>query len=293
MLRPLATLAAVGFLTACTAGFLPTASPTSPPPTASPTAVPLAARVNGQGILLADYREEVARFEAAHTQLGTNLATLGDYQGTVLAALIDRSLLAQGAVARGQNLDEAAVETELETLAERRGGNEAMGAWLAENAYTLDSFKRALREDLLAEWMTEEIGRSVGEAAEQTRAAHILVASEAEARDVQAQLAAGSAFADLARTLSLDASTRPAGGDLGWSPPGYLLVSEVDAAIGSLAQGETSEVIESELGYHIVRVLERGVRPLTPDALRFVREQAVRTWLEAERANSRIEILAP
>jgi parvulin-like peptidyl-prolyl isomerase len=277
-------------LAACTAGPIvssPSPSPTSPP---TPTPEPLAARVNQDGILLADYEDEVARFEAAQSFLGTDLASLGDYRRQVLQALIDRLLLAQGAVEAGHSFEAAAVDAELEAVAQARGGSEAMGAWMAENGYTLDSLKRALREDKLSAMMIEEITQSIGQSAEQVRAAHILVASRSEAEDLQAQLSGGSDFADLASQVSLDASTRPAGGDLGWFPQGYLLVPEVDQAAWALAPGETSDIVESGLGYHIVRVFERGDHPLSPDARRFLREQAVIVWLQARQTTAPIEI---
>ena len=277
-------------LAACSAG--PIVANPSPTPTTVPSATPepLAARVDGQGILLADFEDEVARFEAAQGLLGTDLASLGDYRRQVLQALIDRLLLAQGAVDAGRSFDEAAVDAELEAVAQARGGSEAMGAWMAENRYTLASLKRGLREDKLSAMMIEDITRSIGESAEQIHAAHILVAAPAQAEDLKAQLSAGADFAELARLTSLDASTRPAGGDLGWSPQGYLLVPEVDQAAWSLAPGETSEVIQSALGYHIVRVLERATHPLSPDAGRFLREQAVVAWLQARQAATPIEI---
>jgi parvulin-like peptidyl-prolyl isomerase len=277
-------------LAACTAGPIassPSPTPTSPP---TPTSEPLAAQVNGDGILLADYEDEVARFEAAQAILGTDLASLGDYRRQVLQALIDRLLLAQGAVEAGHSFEAAAVDAELEAVAQARGGSEAMGAWMAENGYTLDSLKRALREDKLSAMMIEEITQSIGQSAEQVRAAHILVGSRSEAEGLQAQLSAGSDFADLASQASLDASTRPAGGDLGWFPQGYLLVPEVDQAAWALAPGETSDIVESALGYHIVRVLERGDHPLSPDARRFLREQAVIVWLQARQTAAPIEI---
>ena len=167
-----------------------------------------------------------------------------------------------------------------------------MGTWMAENAYTLDSLKRALREDKLAAMMIEDITQGFGASAEQVRAAHILVATRAEAEELQAQLGAGADFAELARTASLDPSTRPAGGDLGWSPRGYLLVPEVDEAAWALAPGESSDIVESALGYHIVRGLERGEYPLSPDARRFLRQQAVQEWLESRRAAAPIEAYA-
>src|SRR3989304_3623536 len=83
MKRSLAPLGLSLLLAAYTVG--PIVPSPSPPPTAIPTATPepLAAQVNGQGILLADYEDEVARFEAAQALLGTNLASLGDYRRQV------------------------------------------------------------------------------------------------------------------------------------------------------------------------------------------------------------------
>ena len=286
----IASLGASLVLAACSAGaMLATPSPT-PSPTPTPTPEPLAALVDGRGILLSDYQDEVARYEADQSASGTDLASLGDYQRRVLQSLVDRTLLAQGAAAAGHTFDEAAVDAELEQIAQARGGSEAMGAWMAENHYTLDSLKRALQDDALSAMMVEDLTQSIGESAEQVRAAHILVATRAEAEDLLSQLSAGADFADLARQFSLDASTRPAGGDLGWFPQGYLLVPEVDQAAWSLAAGETSGVVESGLGYDIVRVLERGNHPLQPDARRFLRDQAVESWLATRRTAAPIEI---
>jgi parvulin-like peptidyl-prolyl isomerase len=166
-----------------------------------------------------------------------------------------------------------------------------MGAWLAANGYTVEAFERALREDMLATRRIEHIAGAIGDSAEQVRAAHLLVARRADAENLRSQLLAGADFAELAMRWSLDPSTRPAGGDLGWSPPGYLLVPEVDQAAWSLPVGEVSPVIESALGYHIVVVLERGEHPLSPDARRFLRERAVETWLLDRRAAAQIEII--
>ena len=98
MKRSIAPLGLSLLLAACTIG--PIASSPGPTPTTIPTSTPepLAAQVNGQGILLADYQDEVARFEAAQTFLGTDLASLGDYRRQVLQAFIERLLLTQGAV---------------------------------------------------------------------------------------------------------------------------------------------------------------------------------------------------
>jgi peptidyl-prolyl cis-trans isomerase C len=268
-----------------------TPTPSLPPPTPTATPAPLAAVVNSEGILLADFESEVARFEAAQAALGTDLATLEGYRGQVLQAMIDRTLLAQGARDAGVSLNEDAVVAETERLALDLGSTDALEAWMAENSYTIDSFTRGLGEEMLAAEMVARIAEAVPTEAEQVHARHILVASRDEADALRAEILAGGEFADLAVTYSLDLSTRPAGGDLGWFPQGYLTTPEVEAAAFSLNPGETSEVVESSLGFHVVQTIERAVRPLSPDALERMQESAVESWLAEKRQASSIEIL--
>ena len=289
-------LVAATFLAGCGRPAEPIHSPTlqSPsvtPPTPSPTPEPLAALVNGEPILMADFEEELFRFEAAQTTSGIDLATLGDYQSQVLQAMIDRRLLAQGARAIGAEVNDLAVDQKLEQLASELGGSEEMGTWLAVNGYSLESFKAALAEEMLATQMIEYIVAQMSDTVEQVHAQHILVATQELAESLHDQLIDGTDFAEIARIYSIDTSSRPAGGDLGWFPVGYLLVPEVEAAAFDLQPGELSAVIESDLGFHIVQTIERGERPLAPDALRHMREEAVMDWLLTQREAAEVQIL--
>lgn len=287
--RPSACLA--GFaLTLAACGILGPATPTltPSPPTATPE--PRAALVNGEPILLADYLAEVDRFEDAHQVLGTDLATLSGYQGQILQGLIDQKLLAQGALASGPSVAEAEVQSRLEELAAEAGGNEALGAWLAANGYTLEGFRSAVAEEMLAQKMVEEIAAQVGDEADQVHARHLLVSTRGQADDLRSQIAAGEAFALLARQFTLDLTTRPAGGDLGWFPRGVLLAPEVEEAAFALEPGEVSPVVESEFGFHLVETIERGVRPLSPNAAVRLGELAVEAWLAAQRESAALEI---
>lgn len=287
--RPSACLA--GFaLTLAACGILGPATPTltPSPPTATPE--PRAALVNGEPILLADYLAEVDRFEDAHQVLGTDLATLSGYQGQILQGLIDQKLLAQGALASGPSVAEAEVQSRLEELAAEAGGNEALGAWLAANGYTLEGFRSAVAEEMLAQKMVEEIAAQVGDEADQVHARHLLVSTRGQAEDLRSQIAAGEAFALLARQFTLDLTTRPAGGDLGWFPRGVLLAPEVEEAAFALEPGEVSPVVESEFGFHLVETIERGVRPLSPNAAVRLGELAVEAWLAAQRESAALEI---
>jgi peptidyl-prolyl cis-trans isomerase C len=262
-------------------------SPTPLPPTVTPE--PLAATVDGYPILLADYQAEVARFEAAQTSLGIDLATLDDYQAQVMQAMIDRKLLAEGDLADGGGVDPETVDQTIADLTAQRGGTDGMHAWLSENMYTLDGFRAALEEEILAERKIEQIVSGVPRTAEQVHARHIVVSTREQAQEVLDKLDAGADFADLAATYSLDLSTRLAGGDLSWFPRGYLTMPSVEDAAFSLEPGEISGIIESDLGFHIVQTLERGEHPLTSDAWQKLGQAAVEDWLKSKRASADIQ----
>lgn len=269
----------------------PTAPPTATQPPPSATPVPLAARVNGEPITRAEFDAEVQRFEAAQRELGTDLATLNSYRAQVLETLIDLTLLAQGAERSGVELTSDELSAKVDALAAEIGGGEAMGTWLAANGYDLESFKRALRREALAAEMTARLVDGVPDTVEQVHARHILVDSREEAEALLAELEAGADFGQLAVEHSLDLSTRVDGGDLGWFPRGVLTQPAVEEAAFGLQPGARSRVIESDLGFHILEVLERGERPLSPDARRRLERQAVETWLRNAHADAEIEIL--
>ena len=266
--------------------------PSTTPATPMPTLEPMVAFVAGEPIRLVDFEQEIARYEAAQLTSGINLATIGDYKVKVLQALIDRRLLAQGAHTLGAEVDETSLEDTIEQTSLDLGGTDALNTWLAEMGYTLENLKIALTEELLAAQMIEQIVSGVTETAEQVQARHILVATRDEAEWLQGQLVPGANFAEMARQYSLDPSTRLAGGDLGWFPPGYLLIPEVEVAAFSLQPGEISEIIESQLGFHIVQTIDRAIQPLNPDALQHLRQQAVIDWLAAQRETVEILMLS-
>jgi peptidyl-prolyl cis-trans isomerase C len=283
-------------LAACSAlpGLGPTPTPVPPtetplPPT--PTAQPAAATVNGEPILLNDYLAEVTRFESAQTAAGIDLATLGDYKVQVLEMLIDLQLLAQGAETSGAQITEEDLSAKLDRLASDLGGNESMGRWLAANNYDVTGFSRALKVELLAAQMVNKLASQVPDSVEQVHARHILVNTRAEADQIHQELADGGDFVTLAIENSIDLSSRPAGGDLGWFPAGYLTTPEIEKAAFDLQPGELSQVVETPMGFDVVEVLERGFHPLSPDAKRKLQALAVSDWLAAQRQTAQIEIL--
>jgi peptidyl-prolyl cis-trans isomerase C len=259
---------------------------------ASPTIDPslLAALVGIEPITLSAFEDELARFEGDQLGLGTDLATLEDYQSQVLQAMIDRLLLAQGAQAAGLGIDDLAVMERLGGLILQIGGQEILDAWMQANFYTLETLLAALTEEILAAKMVEKIVSELPLTAEQMHASHILVTDRETAQNLYQQILAGYDFATLAMVNSTDTSTRLAGGDLGWFPRGTLTMPEVEETAFALEPGEVSQPVESMLGFHIVKCNDRGEHPLSPQAIIRQREDAVRSWLNAQRDRVEIEI---
>ncbi len=267
------------------ATFTPVATITPVPPTATP--VPLAARVNGQDILLSDYDAEVRRCEIGFQQAGHDPEACPK---AALQGLIESAVTEQAATTAGLVVDDTAVDAAIAKAESALGGAEAFTQYLAATGYTADTYRDAMRRDLLRKKMTESIGSTVATTVEQVRALLILVGTEAEARDLLAQIQGGADFASLALERSLDASSRVAGGDLGWFARGTLTMPEIEAAAFALEPGGVSDVVATPLGFAIVRVEERDPqRALDDDQLRAVRDSAVRTWLADQLAKAQIE----
>jgi parvulin-like peptidyl-prolyl isomerase len=74
------------------------------------------------------------------------------------------------------------------------------------------------------------------------------------AQSALAELNTGSLFADVAQKYS-DGPAGSRGGDLGWFQKGQM-VPQFDNAAFSLKAGQTSDIVESSYGYHIIRRIE-------------------------------------
>ncbi|MDP2913366.1 MAG: peptidyl-prolyl cis-trans isomerase [Candidatus Omnitrophota bacterium] len=87
------------------------------------------------------------------------------------------------------------------------------------------------------------------------RASHILVSNEKEAKDVLDALSRGESFEELAQAHSIDA-TASRGGDIGIFRTGQL-IPEFEKACLELSVGQTSGVIHTQFGYHVIKLTDR------------------------------------
>lgn len=158
----------------------------------------------------------------------------------------------------------------------RLGAQAAMEAGMGDD----EEFARRvayLREKMLLEdYMQGEIDDAVTEEAardlfetttagvepeDEVRARHILVEEEAEAIAVRERLEAGEEFADIAREVSQDPGSARNGGDLGFFTAGRMVAPFSDAAF-ELEPGQVSDPVETQFGWHVIKVEERRETPM-------------------------------
>jgi len=118
---------------------------------------------------------------------------------------------------------------------------------------------------------------------------HILVEDEATAKTVLERLKNGEDFATLATELSQDTGSAANGGDLGWFGKGQM-VPEFETAAFALEDGEISEPIQSNFGWHIIQKLGHTTVPLTASAYQQARQTAFDEFLTNLREESDVTI---
>jgi peptidyl-prolyl cis-trans isomerase D len=131
---------------------------------------------------------------------------------------------------------------------------------------------------------------------EQVRASHILFKTEgkdeasvrARAEAVLAKARAGADFAQLAREYSEDESNAKLGGDLDYFARGRM-VPEFDQAVFAMQPGSTSDLVRTQYGFHIIRLVDK--RPASTKPLDAVRAQITEQLL-GERAAARASEVA-
>jgi len=131
---------------------------------------------------------------------------------------------------------------------------------------------------------------------EQVRASHILLKTEgkddatvkAAAEDVLKQAKAGADFAALAKKYSEDESNAKNGGDLDYFGKGKM-VPEFDQVAFTLEAGQLSDLVKTQYGYHVIKVVDK--KPGTTRPLAEVRQQ-LNDQLAYERAQAQAADLA-
>ncbi len=187
------------------------------------------------------------------------------------------NLIAEQRVVTIATIDQAAVEDELIVTDDMIEAfyNENQAFFMSEDSADVDYIRVSRRdlaagispsEDELVAWYDQNQERYKQD--EQRSARHILIidADDAEARAQAAydRVLAGEAFETVAAELSEDTGTASQGGDLGTRTEGDFFVDELRDAVFDMSVGEVRGPIESDFGFHVVRldeIAEQGYLP--------------------------------
>jgi peptidyl-prolyl cis-trans isomerase D len=131
---------------------------------------------------------------------------------------------------------------------------------------------------------------------EQVRASHILLKTEGkdeaavkkQAEEILAKAKGGADFAELAKKYSQDDSNASKGGDLDYFPRGRM-VPEFDQVAFSMKPGQISDLVKTQFGYHIIKVVD--TKPASQRPLNEVRAQ-IEDQLKWEQAQAEAQKLA-
>lgn len=203
-------------------------------------------------------------------------------ENAIREMLVSMEILAQEAVKKGiDKRPQVAATIELNR-------KDILGRMLLEDYMKNNPIKE---EDMKAEY--DRVKASAGSKEYHPR--HILVQTEAEAKDILAKLAKKAKFEDLAKKQSKDAGSAKNGGDLGWLLPGNL-VPEFSEAMVKLKKGETAKApVKTQFGWHVIRLDDsRDLKfpefeQLKPRITTQLQQQQVRKYLAELRAAAKVE----
>ena len=196
------------------------------------------ARVNGEAITSADMSMFYESLPAEFRQ-----ASMDALYGQLLEGLIDRKLLALAARQAGL-IDDETVKERLAYVEDGVLQEVYLGQII--DAEVSDQRLRAAYETLVA----SQVGN------QEVHARHILLDSEEDAKAVIAELEAGADFAEMARRRSTGPSG-PNGGDLGYFTKQQMVPAFADAAFGLDAGAITTQPVETQFGWHVIKVEDR------------------------------------
>lgn len=135
-------------------------------------------------------------------------------------------------------------------------------------------------------------------AEEELQARHILVDSEAKAKELAEKVAKGEDFAKLARENTNDGGSREDGGMLGYFGKGQM-VPQFEQAAFALKKGEVSKPVQSQFGWHLIKLEDRRQKP--PPSYDEVKDRIVGSMIQAKaqevatglRSKAQIEYIDP
>ena len=304
------------------------------PAAAAPKPVPaqlpeVLARVNGEEIKKTEFEEAVQNMEARAG--GPVPAEQRDkVYRDLLDQLVGYKLLTQETKTRKVVVPDADVDARISQIRGQFPSEDVFKQMLEQRKLTLEQMRSDARQDMaVAKMIQDEVAAKVTvtpaqvddfyaknpdqfKEAERVRASHILIAfpdnadaaaktqARAKAEQVLKDVKSGKDFVALAKEHSQDPGSAANGGDLGFFQQGQMVGPFNDAAF-SLPPGTVSDLVETNFGYHIIKVAEKQpgrtvplaeVRPQVEEYLQNkTRDEQTDAFVESLKTKGKVEIL--
>ena len=288
-------------------------------------------KVNGQTIPEEAIQFELERLVRFYTDHGMSQdqirAQLPSFVQKATEQAIGAKLLLDEASKLDLPVSEAEIDAQVEKIVQQVGGREAFQAALAQQKTTEAAFRVQLKSGKRVDKLVEKAVAGVADPTEEeiqkhfeehkgeysvgerVLAQHILITpdgdtdvSKREAKtkidSIRERVLGGKDFADEAAAHSMCPSGKE-GGSLGWFSRG-MMVPEFDEAAFSMKDGDVSDVIETQFGYHIIYKTDHedareadfdDVREKIRDFIRHARRgEAVTAYVDELKAKAKIEV---
>jgi len=263
-----------------------------------------AAKVNGEAISNEQLDQQLAQLKKQYPNMfegADGEGRLLDFKQRLLDNLVNAKLIEQAAKDKNIKISDAEVKKQIDQLKAGFKDQTQFEDALKSAGMTVETLTEQIRQQLMTQKLIESLSKDekVSAADIKTyynanksqffqkaskRASHILfkVEDKKKAAAILAKVQAGGDFAALAKANSIDTATAAKGGDLGWPTVAY--VPEFQAALDKLKKGQTSGLVQTPYGWHIIRVTDE--RSGSQQSLEEVKSQIEQIIIQQRRADA-------
>lgn len=250
----------------------------------------IAAKIDNQQITVKELYQE---YNALNSDLKSTYTKNSLLEELIQEKLIMLEAKKQGLTVTDQEFSETIIQLEqnlisqgytLKQVAELKG-------------LTLTDFENKIRDQMLIKKYLDQViyVKNIGETEarqfyntnldnlktkEMVNVSHILVKNESDAQQILNKLKNGASFEQLASEYSIDIGTKVRGGNLGFFPKGVMVKEFEDAAFGIENVGDISDVIQTQFGYHILKLY--GKKAAETPQFEDIKDQIIQSLQQSE-----------
>ncbi|MHB1465206.1 MAG: peptidyl-prolyl cis-trans isomerase [Thermoleophilia bacterium] len=232
------------------------------------------ATVNGQAITKSQLDREV-KFRYGSQAGDPSSSQYKQLETQMLDTLITQQIINAEAQKRGITVSDDEINKAIDQQKQAAGGADKFKKKMSDAGVSDDQLSSMMKDNIYFQKLLADVTRDAAnvtdqqaldyynqhkgdgtfQAPEQRQVRHILVADQATAQKIEAQLKSGADFAALAKQYSTDTASKDKGGELGTVPSQNSgFVPAFEQAMDKLAAGQISDPVKTQFGWHIIQV---------------------------------------